>query len=56
MTRYHSDEYIRFLKNIRPDNVHEYTKLMQRCECVWLETASNTTIEPTFEHTSLCII
>ena len=30
MTRYHSDEYIRFLKSIRPDNVGEYTKLMQK--------------------------
>ncbi|XP_003385311.1 PREDICTED: histone deacetylase 1-like [Amphimedon queenslandica] len=30
MTGYHSDEYIRFLKSIRPDNVGEYTKLMQR--------------------------
>lgn len=34
MTRYHSDEYIRFLRNIRPDNVHEYTKLMQRCKSI----------------------
>ena len=34
MTRYHSDDYIRFLRTIRPDNVGEYTKLMQRCECV----------------------
>ena len=32
MTRYHSDEYIRFLKSIRPDNVGEYTKLMQKCK------------------------
>jgi acetoin utilization deacetylase AcuC-like enzyme len=31
MTGYHSDEYIRFLKSIRPDNVGEYTKLMQKC-------------------------
>lgn len=30
MTRYHSDEYIRFLRNIRPDNVNDYTKMMQR--------------------------
>ena len=33
MTRYHSDDYIRFLKVIRPDNVSEHTKLMQRCKC-----------------------
>ena len=32
MTAYHSDDYIRFLKAIRPDNVGEYTKLMQRCK------------------------
>ena len=36
MTRYHSDEYIRFLRNIRPDNVSEHTKFMQRCEFTFL--------------------
>ncbi|CAI8057585.1 Histone deacetylase 1 [Geodia barretti] len=30
MTRYHSDDYIRFLRTIRPDNINEYTKQMQR--------------------------
>lgn len=30
MTKYHSDDYIRFLKNIRPDNMSEYNKQMQR--------------------------
>jgi histone deacetylase 1/2 len=30
MTKFHSDEYIRFLKNIRPDNIHEYNKQMSR--------------------------
>lgn len=30
MTKFHSDEYIRFLKNIRPDNISEYNKLMAR--------------------------
>ena len=30
MTKFHSDEYIKFLKNIRPDNMSEYNKLMQR--------------------------
>jgi histone deacetylase 1/2 len=30
MTKFHSDEYIRFLKNIRPDNITEYNKLMSR--------------------------
>lgn len=30
MTKFHSDEYIKFLKNIRPDNISEYNKLMSR--------------------------
>ena len=31
MTRYHCDDYIKFLKTIRPDNTAEHQKLMQRC-------------------------
>lgn len=30
MTRFHSDEYVKFLKQIRPDNVADYGKQMQR--------------------------
>ncbi|KAG1674871.1 Histone deacetylase Rpd3 [Nymphon striatum] len=30
MTKYHSDDYIRFLRSIRPDNMTEYNKQMQR--------------------------
>ena len=30
ITKYHSDDYIKFLKSIRPDNVGENAKLMQR--------------------------
>ncbi|EHB08180.1 Histone deacetylase 2 [Heterocephalus glaber] len=30
MTKYHSDEYIKFLRSIRPDNMSEYGKQMQR--------------------------
>uniref|UniRef100_A0A5F9DUK7 histone deacetylase n=1 Tax=Oryctolagus cuniculus TaxID=9986 RepID=A0A5F9DUK7_RABIT len=30
MTKYHSDEYIKFLRSIRPDNMSEYSKQMQR--------------------------
>lgn len=30
MTKYHSDEYIRFLRSIRPDNMTEYNKQMQK--------------------------
>jgi len=30
MSKYHSDDYILFLKNIRPDNIPEYGRQMQR--------------------------
>lgn len=30
MTKFHSDEYVRFLRSIRPDNMSEYNKQMQR--------------------------
>jgi len=30
MTRFHSDDYIKFLKHIRPDNMNDYQKQMQR--------------------------
>ena len=32
MTKFHSDDYIRFLRSIRPDNMAEYNKQMQRCK------------------------
>ncbi len=32
MTKYHSDDYVKFLRTIRPDNMSEYTKQMQRCK------------------------
>uniref|UniRef100_A0A673L6W9 Histone deacetylase n=1 Tax=Sinocyclocheilus rhinocerous TaxID=307959 RepID=A0A673L6W9_9TELE len=32
MTKYHSDDYIKFLFSIRPDNMSEYSKQMQRCK------------------------
>lgn len=34
MTKYHSDDYVKFLKGIRPDNVSENTKQMSRCELI----------------------
>lgn len=34
MTKYHSDDYIKFLRSIRPDNMSEYSKQMQRCEYI----------------------
>ena len=30
MTKFHSDDYIKFLRSIRPDNMAEYSKLLQR--------------------------
>ena len=30
ITKFHSDDYIRFLRSIRPDNMSEYNKQMQR--------------------------
>jgi len=32
MTKFHSDDYIKFLRSIRPDNMSEYSKLLQRWE------------------------
>lgn len=32
MTKYHSDDYIKFLRSIRPDNMSEFSKQMQRCK------------------------
>lgn len=31
MTRFHSDEYVKFIQNVRPDNIMEFNKQMQRC-------------------------
>ena len=31
MTRFHSDDYINFLRIITPDNMHEYLRQLQRC-------------------------
>ena len=30
MTKYHGEEYIKFLRSIRPDSMSEYSKQMQR--------------------------
>lgn len=32
MTKFHSDDYIKFLRTIRPDNMSEHNRHMQRCE------------------------
>ncbi|XP_069561932.1 histone deacetylase 2 isoform X3 [Brachyistius frenatus] len=36
MTKYHSDDYIKFLRSIRPDNMSEFSKQMQRSGSVKL--------------------
>lgn len=33
LTRFHSDDYINFLKIITPDNMNDYLRQLQRCEC-----------------------
>lgn len=40
MTKYHSDDYIKFLRSIRPDNMSEYSKQMQRCESILFPPSS----------------
>jgi acetoin utilization deacetylase AcuC-like enzyme len=32
MTRFHSDDYINFLRIINPDNMSDYLRHLQRCE------------------------
>lgn len=32
MTRFHSDDYINFLRVINPDNMSEYLRHLQRCK------------------------
>lgn len=31
LRKFHSDEYVKFLRHITPDNMGEYAKQMQRC-------------------------
>lgn len=39
MTKYHSDDYIKFLRSIRPDNMSEFSKQMHRCKYSLAEAA-----------------
>jgi histone deacetylase 1/2 len=32
MTRFHSDDYLNFLRRISPDNMHEFAKSLQKCK------------------------
>lgn len=38
MTKFHSDDYIKFLRSIRPDNMSDYNKQMQRCKLAFFRT------------------
>lgn len=39
MTKFHSDDYIKFLRSIRPDNMSDYNKQMQRCKLAFQRTS-----------------
>ena len=43
MTKFHSDDYIKFLRSIRPDNMSDFNKQMQRCEWLLNSTSLNVT-------------
>lgn len=32
LTKFHSDDYIKFLKSVSPDNMHEHLRQLQRCK------------------------
>ena len=33
MTKFHSDDYIRFLSSVTTENTRDYIRQLQRCEC-----------------------
>lgn len=37
LTRFHSDDYVDFLRLVTPDNMEDYTRQLQRCKCVLLD-------------------
>lgn len=44
MTRFHSDDYVNFLQVVSPDNMHDYLRELQRCECA--RVACQDVLEP----------
>lgn len=36
LTKFHSDDYVDFLKNVNTDNMHEYVRQLQRCKAIFL--------------------
>lgn len=56
MTKFHSDDYIRFLRSIRPDNMSEYNKQMQRCESIFFSLISNSTFMTPLQSFQLMLV
>ena len=48
MTRFHSDEYVKFLHHIRPDNIMDFNKQMQRCRTLDDVLLNHSVIVPFF--------
>lgn len=46
MTRFHSDDYVNFIKKISPENMHEFVKQLQRCNICFYHNLER--ICPTF--------
>ena len=38
LTRFHSDDYINFIRGISPDNMQDHLRELQRCEFVRVRT------------------
>lgn len=54
MTKFHSDDYIKFLRSIRPDNMSDYNKQMQRCKLTFLRTCFRYPGIPSFSLIYIC--
>lgn len=54
LSKFHSEEYMRFLKTITPDNMGEYSKQMQRCACVLRQIPSQSS--PWLQLCNVCLI
>ena len=48
MTRFHSDDYINFLRVINPDNMSEFLRHLQRCKCWYFSMPFKTVSPPPF--------
>lgn len=41
MSQFHSEDYVKFLRLITPDNMNEYTKQLQRCTRAYFPLSSS---------------